>query len=280
MNGEAVSEPTALAMLEQDLGVGFTCGTVRDASCPGSPSVTDLSACIKVDPVGGDFVGNSGPNVVVLAGNGCPNLRSFDLLGLQGAPTNATGNEQYTSLNKGALQYHSVSNSRVGGPDYQTVIDGGSVHYRSDAGTCLDAQTFVTERVSAVMTWFGYAGAGQDCEDPTTGLDVFDDRDRRPSGFVTALAAGRPNPFQGRGVVTLGFSMSTKGHATLEVFDVNGRLVKTVVDDIFEAGNEHQVTWDGTDNGGSSVASGVYFYRLKANGTEFAKKLVVVRNGN
>jgi hypothetical protein len=279
MTVEAVSEPSALQMLEVDLGVSYTCDAIRDASCPGSPALLDTNSCIEVDPVGGP-IGNNGPNAVVVQGNGCPQQRAFDLLDVSGSAAGTpVGDEVYDSSVKGVLSYASIANEASGGPDYKTVLDGASVHYRFDQATCSVQGPEIDDRIDRVLTWFGYAGAAQSCDDPTAALDVFDGRGDRPSGFVTALAAGRPNPYQGQGVVTLGFSTSAKGRATLEVFDVNGRLVRTVVDEIFEAGNNHQVTWDGTDNAGSSVASGVYFYRLKANGEEFAKKLVVVRNG-
>ena len=60
--------------------------------------------------------------------------------------------------------------------------------------------------------------------------------------------------------------------------DVNGRLVKSVFDAIAQEG-VNEAFWSGADETGRQVASGVYFYRLRANAEDFSKKMVVVRNG-
>ena len=54
---------------------------------------------------------------------------------------------------------------------------------------------------------------------------------------------------------------------TLRIYDVSGRLIRTLVDEPQTAG-EKTVTWNGRDTQGRSVASGVYFYRLQAPGYE------------
>jgi len=99
------------------------------------------------------------------------------------------------------------------------------------------------------------------------------------TGHVTRLYAGRPNPYQGRGGVTLGFSLGLEGQAIIEVFNVSGRLVRTIVDDRYGAG-DHEILWDGTGDSGEGVASGMYFYRLKTDGAEYVRKIVVIGGGN
>ena len=173
----------------------------------------------------------------------------------------------------------SVANEASGGPDYKTVWDGVSVHYRRDPSDCsfsAPPQTAVTERLSEVQTWFGYEGGVFLCEDATAGVSVPGDFGRTAT-FKTALANFAPNPLVGGARGTIQFTMARDGKASVEVFDVSGRLVKTVLDGIAQEGI-NTVHWNGTDEAGRSVASGVYFYRLKALGDEYAKKLVVVRN--
>jgi flagellar hook assembly protein FlgD len=63
----------------------------------------------------------------------------------------------------------------------------------------------------------------------------------------------------------------------LEIYDLTGRLVRTLLSGEVAAGN-HSVLWDGRNERGTSVGSGVYFYRLKL-GTDFvsSKKMILMR---
>lgn len=62
----------------------------------------------------------------------------------------------------------------------------------------------------------------------------------------------------------------------LRIYDVAGRLVRTLVDAPFEIGR-HGKVWDGLDDAGKHVPSSVYFYRLTAPATTQTRKLVVAR---
>ena len=70
-----------------------------------------------------------------------------------------------------------------------------------------------------------------------------------------------PNPF--RAITTIRFSIPEAGPATLAIHDVAGRQVRTLLDGAVDAG-ERRFVWDGRDDAGRSLASGVYFYRLQA----------------
>jgi uncharacterized repeat protein (TIGR01451 family) len=78
---------------------------------------------------------------------------------------------------------------------------------------------------------------------------------------VYSLSTGRPNPFRDR--VTIRFDLPAPGEASLVVFDVTGRRVRTIVSGRLDAGRYAPV-WDGRDDAGSRVAAGVYFVRLQA----------------
>ena len=82
-----------------------------------------------------------------------------------------------------------------------------------------------------------------------------------------------PNPFNN--TTQIPFSLDTSGHVVLEVYDVNGRLVKHLVDGYLTRGDV--VTWDGTDDRGMPVGSGLYFYRLRVNGWESSRKMLLVK---
>lgn len=70
-----------------------------------------------------------------------------------------------------------------------------------------------------------------------------------------------PNPFNPS--TTIMYSLPRAGHLTLCVYNVRGQLVKTLIDGERPAGANQVAIWDGTDNLGSSAASGVYFYEVR-----------------
>jgi hypothetical protein len=88
------------------------------------------------------------------------------------------------------------------------------------------------------------------------------------------LAPSRPNPAMNG--TELAFSLEHPSQASLKVYDLNGRLVRTLVDGPLAAG-PHSARWDAKDNAGSSVPSGVYFYRLESGGLTATKQLIVTR---
>jgi hypothetical protein len=89
-----------------------------------------------------------------------------------------------------------------------------------------------------------------------------------------ALAAAAPNPFVAR--VTLGFSLPRAGDATLALYDVEGRRVRSLFAGKAAAGPT-SAAWDGLDDAGRSVPSGTYFARLSFAGEERVTKVVRLR---
>jgi hypothetical protein len=65
-------------------------------------------------------------------------------------------------------------------------------------------------------------------------------------------------------------------HTTLKIYNILGQLVKTLVDEPKEAGT-YEVTWDGKDENGYQVTSGVYFYKLQAEDFIQTKKMVLIK---
>jgi hypothetical protein len=88
-----------------------------------------------------------------------------------------------------------------------------------------------------------------------------------------ALHQNYPNPFNPS--TTIGFSVSQSGPAMLEVYDVTGRHVRTLLRGNVAAG-QHTVQWDGRDDRGFSVGSGVYFYRLRAGANSVASRKMLL----
>jgi hypothetical protein len=80
-----------------------------------------------------------------------------------------------------------------------------------------------------------------------------------------------PKPFDDR--TRLSFTLASPGRVRLDVYDVRGRLVRTLLDAHRTGGTQH-VSWDGRLPNGAPGASGVYFYRLEAGGASVTGKIV------
>ncbi len=88
------------------------------------------------------------------------------------------------------------------------------------------------------------------------------------------LGVARPNPFNPSTRVS--FGLEAAGRAELRVYDLGGRLVRLLVDQVLEAG-VHEVIWDGRDSAGQPVASGLYFVRMETPGFHGTQKLALVK---
>jgi len=91
---------------------------------------------------------------------------------------------------------------------------------------------------------------------------------------ATALEQNWPNPFNP--TTEIAYSLSERGRVTLAVYDVLGRRVRTLVDRREDAG-AHKARWNGLDDAGRSVPSGVYFYRMRAGRFVRTRKMVLIR---
>ncbi len=89
-----------------------------------------------------------------------------------------------------------------------------------------------------------------------------------------ALSQNVPNPFNPK--TDISFSLAQTGAVKMEVFDVQGRSVKVLIDGVLSAG-DHMANWDGTDSKGLKVPSGLYFYKLSADEKSETKKMVMLK---
>ncbi len=96
--------------------------------------------------------------------------------------------------------------------------------------------------------------------------------DKTPNSFE--LYQNYPNPFNP--TTTISFQLSAVSRITLMIYDILGREVRTLVNEKETAG-PHAVLWDGTDQDGRHVASGVYYYQLTTLNGSITKKAVLVK---
>ena len=93
-----------------------------------------------------------------------------------------------------------------------------------------------------------------------------------PEKFI--LNQNYPNPFNP--TTNIPFSVSQKSYVKLTIFDSKGKQIKLLLNKSMEQG-EHLILWDGLDNWGKRVASGVYFYQINTNGFKKTKKMVFLK---
>jgi len=106
---------------------------------------------------------------------------------------------------------------------------------------------------------------------PTVGVDA-------PQATVNFVGNVWGNPMMAGGRATVHFGLARADRVEVKVYDVTGRLVRTLADRSFQAG-EHSLVWDGTNDQGSVVARGVYFTQVKFINSRFvdAKKVTVLK---
>jgi len=101
-----------------------------------------------------------------------------------------------------------------------------------------------------------------------------DDSDMVSTPKVTALKSNYPNPFNP--ATTIAFDVACEGRVVLNVYNIKGQRVTTLVDDVRSAGS-HKVVWNGVDDAGRAVSSGIYFYRMQTEGYTSVKKMLLMK---
>lgn len=247
----------------------------------------DEAYCVYLEPsMGGVFV-PTGPGLS-LYGNGCPQQFKFEVLGTASGVAGATGNLSFYSYQQtGYEDYVDFAqivreNTIPGAANWRTVVDGFSWHHLSERGcagedcskdsACIVAG--IMDLLGPQLEWMSdpqdpyiqWRGACYSADAP---------EENHLAGPVNHLYAARPNPFHAS--ATIRFSLAQRGRVTIEVFDVAGRLKRTVIDGPFDAG-EHNLVWDGTDDSGHRAGAGIYWFQMRTeNGYTSSRRLIRLR---
>jgi hypothetical protein len=129
--------------------------------------------------------------------------------------------------------------------------------------------------------WFGgpfdrgcvYIFAGSS-ELPTSAEEVGEETDL-PNSY-NILEQNHPNPFNDETTITYRLAGASHRVVEISIYNMLGQKVRTLVHN-YQSGGIHTVTWDGTDNDGEPVSSGVYFYRLKSDLQTLSKKMTLMK---
>jgi len=98
--------------------------------------------------------------------------------------------------------------------------------------------------------------------------------DDLPKPTMTELFQAYPNPFNTSTQIRI--YVPKAAQTSLEIFDVQGRSVKVLVDSVLGAG-EYSFTWNGTNSAGRPVASGTYFYRLRSADDVLTRRMIMLK---
>ncbi len=93
--------------------------------------------------------------------------------------------------------------------------------------------------------------------------------------FEYALYQNYPNPFNPTTNIT--YQIKEKSNVTLEIYDILGRRIASVINNVVQDPGQHIVTWNGTNSFGIKVASGIYIYRIRARDFISSKKMILLK---
>lgn len=279
-----------------DLGAGITVGNGSDN--------TIIDSC--------EVFNNDRSGVVVGYSFGITMRRTLiynnQLSGFRSFATNPTHMIHCTIVdNRGAGLVHSASG------DNDTLYVSNSIVYGNDLPVDIEDDTLVFVRYSIIedgdgRLWFGEGSTSQapvfeseswipaenspavDGGDPLSLLDpdntradigaIYRNQETtsvfepfiQPAGFD--LFNNYPNPFNPG--TTIGYSLDRPSQVDLKIYDALGRFVKTLASGIKSPG-EHKISWDGRDSLGRQVSSGIYYYRIRTQGSELTRQMLLVR---
>jgi len=230
-----------------------------------------LGATAASDNIRSLIGGQSAPRVLAEGGNpvfqtatswvaygGCPVIKGFDAVEPLGTGVRVA---QFADPagNGGAYNY-SAATLNVRGDGSRAIsmpYDFSYIWYDSEAP---DGQSGRVNVLNDILNYFGIQGNPADI-----------------SGVPGALAFGArnyPNPFNPS--TTVECSMPRRGHLSLKVYNLRGELVRTLVNSVQDEGTV-RVSWDGTNESGGQVASGVYFYEARTGNEVTVNKMALIK---
>jgi len=285
-NGDFDDDPSNdLAVLTQWFGQGGKCAfltgdhlvsALLDAGAQGAAFVSTYVDVSYLGPDVSPLIGNQvSPRIAAIPGNGvissvpvwiafggCPSRLEFDAIAGTGSTvrlaefTGPDGQPGIYPFAAAVHAYNATENARVVlmPVDFRNLRNApGWTPPPGLAGYA--ARTIILDNV---LTLFGVWGGPPDAVAPDAVLRV----------------SHYPNPFNP--ATTIALDLPRDGAVSLQIYDLRGALVRTLLDERLAAGH-HEVVWNGTDERGAAVASGVYFAEVRAGREVRVHKLALVK---
>jgi len=254
----ALGGADSLGFLATWLATEYLDDAVGDATVDSVPGLRDFAG-------GFDFMTYDDRECVLRGG--CPELGDFDVIQPYPGILSAELIAEYVKADMTTRPAGVAYTDSMG---YQAVTLGFGMEFMSDVllptGHYASGASDRVDLMANIMEYFAKAPTAT-----PTGAE-------EGEAFANRLSQARPNPFNPR--TTIEYGIAAPGHVTLRVYDLAGRVVRTLVDRDVEPG-EHKVVWDGTTDTGRRAASAVYFVRLETGGASVtstvARKLVLLK---
>ncbi|UCH82579.1 MAG: T9SS type A sorting domain-containing protein, partial [Candidatus Latescibacterota bacterium] len=197
-----------------------------------------------------------GPSSMIAVG-GCPILNDFDVAMPLGTAFEAMA---YAATASGAVLAQATPTAQS--TTARMVLSGFGYNFIRDDEEVPQANMDRVIHLRDILTWFGL-GVG----DPV-GIETV--------AYENRLNNAYPNPFNP--TTTIRYSIAERGMVILRIYNVAGQLVRTLVSEVQSptTGGFSEI-WDGLNDDGQSVSSGVYYCKLVANGFAGTKKLVLLK---
>jgi hypothetical protein len=212
-----------------------------------------VNPMIVGDEDAGIYVEAGVPNRFSVYG-GCPSFNSFDMLEAVGSGRYALNYPDFEGIPCRAAIASWRQNA--GAYDVKTMWFGFSMQYVRDDGQ--DNEIDRLHIVEDVLNWMDYPVQISEAKVPG----------------VYALDQNFPNPFNP--TTSIRFAMKERALVTIKIYNVAGQRVRTLIDGVKGAGS-YSITWDGKNNLGADVGSGIYFYKMETKGFTQTKKMVLLR---
>ena len=242
-----------------------------DLMASGSTGVAFVATWLSVDFLGDNLLpvvgGQPAPLVLPVAGNtvglttefvaygGCPGFNTFDIVEPNGTCERIA--EFADASGAGGVYTYAA-----GVYHYAAISDADVVYFPVDFMYWYNTDAPGNARATAlneILLFFGHLGSSNPTEVPVQG---------------TFAAKNFPNPFNPS--TKIEWTIPSVGDLSIKVYNVQGELVKTLVDEYVDAKSGVE-TWNGTNNAGGDVASGIYFYEVRSGNNVTVNKMALVK---
>lgn len=192
------------------------------------------------------------------------------------------GGSSWTNLNTGfynvcAIVFNmdspNVLYTATGYDGIYTSTDGGQTWSPMNDGlTTLEIECLALDPINKIL-YAGTSGGGLFSYDISTGVTP-DPEPKLPAQF--ALQPNFPNPFNAETTIRYDVPMKNTGHISLTIYNISGQMVKMLVNE-YQAPGQYILNWDGSDEAGRPVSSGIYLCKLQASNFQDVRKMMLIR---
>jgi hypothetical protein len=246
--------------------MAFEWNTLTGAGAVGVKSVymqhtfvnnSHILAGLAVSPVVYQNTGSPIGPTSMFAYGGCNVINDFDVLGATGGSFAAMS---YGAVDDARAAVLAQATPNGAGTTARYVLSGFGYNYIRDDG--LGAAPDRVTHLRDILIYF------QNVIDDPIGID--------PVAFSNTLDNAYPNPFNP--TTTIKYTIATRGQVSLKVYNAAGQLVRTLVDEMQSPqATQFSKSWNGLNDHGQPVSSGVYFYKLSTTNFTQTKKMVLLK---